>query len=274
MRKAILILAALISVNTICTAQPISAKLAECRQLINEINAMELKQAEAYSEYNIKLVYVDVNGLIRKQVYRYGGEVEQLTFISLYNESGDAVFIAYQAGNNMADEKGFVYLDKGEIVLQNNITYPYYEEYYVDGNLVVEGEKGSFTAKTSGKFLYETPLFKIPLNQYAHTDSLRKYCNEYGKPIQLSEDTKAISFNNARFAYISSCNDGGIKSQPSMSAPALKGIDTDFIYIIALLDKDKGETIEGWGFNHWYKVDCAGDIGYIYGAFLEPIIHK
>ncbi|MDR0659563.1 MAG: hypothetical protein LBG19_01920 [Prevotellaceae bacterium] len=102
---------------------------------------MDLKRAETYSEYNIRFVYLDKNGLIRKHIYHERTEVEQLTFISLCDEAGDAIFITYQARNNMTDEKGFVYLNKGEVILENSVTYPYYEEYDVDGRLVVEGEK-------------------------------------------------------------------------------------------------------------------------------------
>lgn len=271
MKKLYLILTISLLLSNICLAQTNTSKLAKCRKTINEINAMDLKQVKAHGEYNIGFVYFDANGLIRKNIYRYSTEIEQLTFISLYDEAGNAVFIAYQAGNNITDEKGFVYLDKGEIILENSVTYPYYEEYYIDEKLVVEGEKGGFTAKTSGTFSYQTPLHEIPLYQYANTDSLKKYCKNYGHPIELLSTSITTNFSNTDLGYITSCNSDGIRIAPNMSASILEGINTDFVHYVTILEKVKGEEIEGWGFNYWYKVKCGEEIGYIYGAFLEPL---
>ena len=275
MKKILLISIVLLLSCIICSAQTDNSKLAECRNIINNINSMELKQVMEYSHWNACYLYFDQKGLIRKYISHYGGESEQLSYVSLYNEAGDAILIAYQAGNNMADEKGFVYLDKGEVVLQNSITYPYFEEWYDnEGNLVVEGEKGESITKTSGTFSYQTPLFKIPLSQYAHTDSLKAYLNDSPLKFDQPEDYTPVNFSNACAGYITYYNDG-IRSNPSMSAPILEDIDTSFIYYITILEKDKGEAIGDWGFNYWYKVKCGDDVGYMYGAFLEPIeIHN
>ena len=275
MKKILLISIVLLLSCIICFAQTSNSKLAECRKIINDINSMELRQVMEYSHWNACYLYFDQKGLIRKYISHYGGESEQLSYISVYNEAGDAIFIAYQAGNNMADEKGFVYLDKGEVVLQNSITYPYYEEWYDDeGNLIVEGEKGDTITKTSGGFSYLTPLFEIPLNQYAHTDSLKAYLSDSPLKFDQLEDYTLVNFSNASAGYITPCNDG-IRNSPSMSSPYLEGINTYFIYYITILEKGKGEAIGDWGFNYWYKVKCGDDVGYMYGAFLEPIeIHN
>lgn len=228
---------------------------------------MDLKQMDI-SKGCRELVYYDSNGLLRKYISSYHGESEHIFFVSYYNKKGSAVYIAYQAGNNMEDEKGFVYLDKGNIVLQNSVTYPYYEEYYIDGKLYTEGEKGSYIAKTDGKFLYETPLFKMGLNIYASIDSLKKYHDEDGQSIELTDKATAVNFSNTGYAYVTSCNEG-TRALPDLSSPIVDSI----IYAgapIKIIEKCKGETIGDWGFNHWYKVEF-GDVGYIYGAFLEPI---
>ena len=273
MKKLSLTIVMLLAFATIGLAQKKTSRLAECRKQLNEINAMELRQVEACGA-GFGFAYFDESGLIRKYINQEINEMEHFFLVCYYNKLGSAIYIAHQSGNTVTDENGFAYLDKDEIILQNSFTNPYYEEFYVNGELTIEGEKGGFTTKGEGSFLYETPLYNMNLNKYAHVDSLRKYCNnEYGYTIELSENATTVNFDNFDLAYVTFYDDNSIVVRKTPKHPSSPAVDHP-VYLgfpLKVLEKCEGEIVDSWDFNHWYKVEYGDVIGYIYGAFLEPV---
>jgi len=272
MKRSLFTVSMLLFFITSNFARTSKLKLQEYRKIINEINSMDLERVVVgeITQWDAACNYYDKSGLLRKHISRYGGESEQCFFISLYGKSGDAIFLAYRCGNNVEDEKGCVYLNKNEIILQNSVVYPYYDEYYdEDGRLVVDGIKDSLILKTSGTFTYSTPLFGIDLSMYAHVDSLQKYYEETALKTRTADNPQFVMFSNAAIASVTVCNEG-LRSCPSMSCPMADSVNINIVSHVKVLERGKGEVIGSWGFNYWYKVEF-GEVGYIYGAFLEPI---
>ncbi len=206
--------------------------------------------------------YFDSNDNLRKYISTWEYPESGFSIIGYYNTKGELMYVLF----NMSQPEGYscqglaykTYSDEfgDSITFNYNLQYVYSADY-----------KNLHTQGYSNK--YPSTIGEWNLSNYTHVDSLKLYSKI--DVLQALPDSKKVKFFKPSKNQISFINghEVNLKEQSNTSSKVIRTMNIgEKVTISNVLQED---LIENIGHYNWYKVKNNHTIGFVFGAFLEPV---
>ncbi|MCL2681950.1 MAG: SH3 domain-containing protein [Bacteroidales bacterium] len=208
--------------------------------------------------------YFDGNSILRKLIFWSEYPESSYTRIAYYSEIGELMYILFSHFDTEGySSQGIAYkMCGGEY--RDSVAFRYNAQYEFGVDF-----KNTETQGAANK--YPSVIGDWRLSNYIHIDSLKWYLEIEEIPLQPLPNCKKVRFDKPssnQTTYTNSLNIN-LREQPNTSS---KIIGTMTIgERVKILDVLHQENINNSGNHNWYKIDRNGMVGYIFGAFLEPV---
>lgn len=204
------------------------------------------------------LSFLDTKNRLRK-IITFSEDPDIAREVSFYNEKGEIVSTYFNKKTHAGvSGYGKIYFQKGKVKTS---------EIYSDScnPQAVEVDMLPSDIYRCKDQIPDPMLFEIPSLSKKNLYKFEKNKNYFEARNLITKDWTFINSTNVK-----------IRSKPGKQSKALDTLE--ILSIVQILEVDKTENINPWGSYHWYKIayhnpyfDEKEKIGYIFGAFLEPI---
>ena len=214
--------------------------------------------------YYYEFLYTDMEGNIRKYIYKDHSEDQTVDIICYYNKDGSLCNIICDYFGAVSERyKAFEVSERGNL--------------YVGGNKVVGGglrlsyqldSDGDFYTKEIKYTKYPEKIGDIDISKHIQADALKKQIAEsilFSKEESLLFDFKGEL--EGKFTLIN-ISDAKIRVLPDNNSEILKNFN--YRHSVKVIEKIKKENSKE---TYWYKIidTITEEEGYILGTYLEPI---
>jgi hypothetical protein len=190
-------------------------------------------------------------GIVRKYIITGGVPEKQFYIMQYYNTSGDLIFYRAFMANLEYIWSGYGYINNMSFIKINSIS----------GEAPSKDETGKNRkyGEMPPEYFQKLKIFHLKTNEI---------------PINIKKPIYII--NKCRFVKpkknentIINANNVIIRSKPSRKSHAIGKLRiASRIKILEFFNK---QEITPWGEFYWYKISFYNKIGYIFGAFIEPV---
>lgn len=259
-----------------------SARLQECINGVTEINSSILNKAylcwdssrdwwlSTQNDNTLKVgsnrfldefaIYQDSHGNIRKVIftdYQYEYDVR----IFYYDTSGILIYAVFDLGGGEDSWNGYQYSDKSGVVLSNI--------QHIDNMEFREEPLIKDIYKYGGQVLN---IGTWDLDKFRSVDKFKSYYKIGGFPAGCSKVTFTYEVDSGK--TIINRNNVVIRAAEGSNSSIAKVVNAG--RDITIISQGKKEYLSPWGDFFWYKIKYErfftnDQIGYVFGAFIEPI---
>jgi hypothetical protein len=216
-------------------------------------------------------LYFDSEGYLKKYISWFDYPESHSTTIAYYNESGELMYIIFS--NDQPE--GYSY----QGIAYKMVTGEYFGEYFDINNDSIEfkykvrfDDMANFENSTVQGSSNNYPSIICDWNllaQYTSVDDLETFLKiDKLKPPPNCKKVQFVKPSKGQETFTNSL-DINVRDLANTSSKVITKIDCgDKVKILEILPE---ENIVNIGNHHWYKIAYYNKVGYIFGAFLEPV---
>ena len=209
---------------------------------------------------DISYIYKDGEGRVRKFIIMVNHPETSGYTVHYFHRNGNLVYsYLYNRSYLSPHFYGYRYMYGGSQLFCDMDTYN--EELDVWERITYED--GNILSTNSNSF-----------DKIVSADSVMPFCKLYYK--EISDIFSAGRIDKVRFRLpekgdktIINATRVNIRESDNLKSNAV--LTPLFGEIVKIIEKGSEEYIKPYGKNHWYKVAVGENVGYIFGAFLEPV---
>lgn len=246
--------------------------IVKTKAIVEEINHLKLLKTRYDLTPYYSDVYADEEGQIRK-VIMYGGYPEgNFLTIEYFDEGGNICHLIFC--HHDACERGD-YCPRNTSMYQNNGN-----TYFSDEKVIALESKywcGDDMVLISRDDIMLEESEYLCDGYHKNTQRLKGLIVERKKDtsinLRIKKSTKLFSFSEDSLKInddvVINTNDVIIREGPGLKSGKKYKLHSGSS--VKIIEIGKPETIEKFGTHKWYKIERRSDVGWIFGAFIEPV---